>query len=49
MESGGYSPLAKENFFKELYAMRPELEPTRIRQEGQREQVVMGISVVKYI
>jgi putative DNA primase/helicase len=49
IQDSGYSALGKETFFRELYAMHPELEPTRIRQEGQREQVVMGISVVKYI
>jgi len=47
MESGGYSPLAKENFFRELYAMHPELEGARRRVDGQRERVVVGIVMVK--
>jgi putative DNA primase/helicase len=49
IQENGYSALGKETFFRELYAMRPELESARIRQKGQREQVVMGITVVKYI
>jgi putative DNA primase/helicase len=49
IQESGYSALGKETFFRELYAMRPELKPTRIRRSGQREQVVMGIVVVKYI
>ena len=49
MEENGYYAAGKETFFRELYAMRPELEAARIRQKGQREQVVFGITVVKYI
>ncbi len=47
VEGGGYSPLAKENFFRELYAMNPELEGSRRRMDGQRERVVVGIAMVK--
>ena len=49
MESGGYSPLAKENFFRELYTMHPELEGGRIRVDGQRERVIKGIVMVRII
>jgi putative DNA primase/helicase len=49
MESGGYSPLAKENFFRELYAMLPNLEGSRRRVDGQREYTIKGIVLVRKI
>ncbi len=49
MESGGYSPMAKENFFRELYAMYPELERSRRRLDGQREYSIKGIVIVRKI
>jgi putative DNA primase/helicase len=48
-EDYGYSAFSKGSFFRELYATYPQLEPMRIRQENEREQVVMGIVVVKRI
>lgn len=48
-EKYGYSAFAKESFFRELYAAYPQLEAARIRQKGEREQMVMGVAVVKYV
>jgi len=47
MEDGGYFSLTKDNFFRELYAMHPELEKVRLRLDDQREQAVRGIILVK--
>jgi putative DNA primase/helicase len=47
MEDGGYFSLTKDNFFRELYAMHPELEKVRLRLDDQREQAIRGIVLVK--
>jgi len=46
-EKCGYSAFSRESFFRELYAAYPQLEAARVRQEGEREQVIMGITVSK--
>jgi len=48
-EKYGYSAFSRESFFRELYAAYQQLETARIRQNGEREQVVMGIAVVKRV
>lgn len=42
---GGYGPMNKENFFRELYAAQTNLIQTRVRVGGKRKQKIKGIKV----
>ena len=48
-DDNGYSPLSKDNLFKELYKEYPDLRTTRPRKEEKREHHVKGIIVVRRI
>jgi putative DNA primase/helicase len=49
IEKHGYQPLNQGNFFKELYAIYPQLKAVRPRTDAGRENVVEGIQVVRSV